>query len=71
MYWVHHGKRRYYRVHIARDLFDELTVITCWGSLDSHRGGYRTLRLTSQEDLHRKLRAIAARRRQHGYERLH
>jgi len=71
MYWVHHTKRRYYRVHVTRDLFGDLAVIACWGSLDSNHGNWRRTRLQSQEDLERVLETIKTRRRQHGYELLH
>jgi hypothetical protein len=65
--WVHEEKRRYYQVHLVEDLFGEWTLISCWGGLDSHRGGMRTTGVESYASGLEQIRGIEKRRKQRGY----
>ena len=65
--WIHPEKQRYYSVALVRDLFDDWTLLQCWGGIGSHLGGRRILWVESREAGLKQIMAIGKRRRQHGY----
>ena len=65
--WINAEKARYYRVVLEKDLFGTWSLIACWGSLHSRRGGMRVTALASLDAGVAALEGIAKRRRQRGY----
>lgn len=68
MRWIHRTKHRYYSVHETFDLWGQLCLVLCWGSLDSRRGGLKTLVLAGEAERDRQIASLAKRRVQRGYE---
>ncbi|MTW22600.1 WGR domain-containing protein [Allochromatium palmeri] len=66
--WIHSEKQRYYSVVLVHDLFDQWTLIQCWGALGSHLGRLRIVHVASKQAGLKHIEAISKRRRQHGYE---
>lgn len=65
--WEDNERGRYYLVHLHQDLFGDWLLTRAWGSRNSNRGGVRHDLVDNELDGKRKIRKIAARRRQHGY----
>lgn len=66
--WIHPEKQRYYSVVLVRDLFDQWTLVQCWGALGSHLGRLRIVHVASEQAGLKHIEAISKRRRQHGYQ---
>jgi hypothetical protein len=60
--------RRYYRVHLEQDLWNEWLVTQVYGRIGSRLGHARALPAASIESALLRLAEIAKRRRQRGYE---
>ncbi|WP_343047452.1 WGR domain-containing protein [Allochromatium humboldtianum] len=65
--WIHPTKRRYYIASPIQDLFGDWALVVCWGGLDSHLGGTRTVWAASVSEIERQIAAISRRRQRHGY----
>lgn len=65
--WEDNERGRYYMVHLHQDLFGDWLLTRAWGSKDSHRGRVKHDLVNNEHDGKRKIKKIAARRRQHGY----
>lgn len=65
--WINKATRRYYRVHLQPDLFDAMTLIRCWGSLDTQRGRVRNDVIQSWAHGLKLIEEIDKLRRSHGY----
>jgi hypothetical protein len=65
--WVNPAKARYYRVHLAQDLFGDWTLLKVWGGTGSRRGGMHHTGLASYDDGIDQIEEIAKRRSQRGY----
>jgi len=59
---------RYYHATLEKDLFGELTIRTCWGSLHSNRGNGKSIHCADIQELKKKLRGIFRTRKRHGYQ---
>jgi len=66
-YWINPQKRRYYRIGLMRDLFDQPTIMLAWGGMDSRRGGVKLCAVPSYADGLRQIDVLEKRRKQHGY----
>lgn len=66
--WIHPEKQRYYSVVLVRDLFDQWTLVQCWGALGSHLGRLRIVHVASEQAGLKQIAVIAKRRIQHGYQ---
>lgn len=65
--WINKATRRYYRVHLQPDLFNEMTLIRCWGSLDSQHGRVRNDVIKSWAHGLELIEEIDKLRKNHGY----
>ncbi len=65
--WVHEEKRRYYCAWVQQDLFSDWVLCCRWGSLDSARGGQKTLLCHSKELGATLLQKMEKRRASRGY----
>jgi predicted DNA-binding WGR domain protein len=65
--WRHAGKRRWYAVWVAQDLFGALVLVRAWGSLDSRRGGRKQEVISCPQALEARLRVLARQRLRRGY----
>lgn len=68
--WVNHDTCRYYAVHVTRDLFGDWTLRQVWGGIGSRRDGMGHTGLSSYADGLDRVREIAKRRAQRGYQRV-
>jgi hypothetical protein len=66
--WINPDKRRYYRVHLDRDLFGDWTLIKVWGGIGSNHGRLQSSGVASYEAGIEQVDEIARRRAQRGYQ---
>ncbi|MES9940336.1 MAG: hypothetical protein ABW104_20955 [Candidatus Thiodiazotropha sp. 6PLUC2] len=66
-YWVNKQKRRYYRVHMDRDLLGDLTLTRSWGSLDSRLGRIQNELISDLKQGRKILDEIGKLRVRHGH----
>lgn len=67
--WEKHdaGTRRYYEAFVARDLLDDLVLVTRWGRIGSPLGGSQQQILMHCEDADGALARVRKQRAAHGY----
>ncbi|MEW8139150.1 MAG: WGR domain-containing protein [Candidatus Thiodiazotropha endolucinida] len=65
--WINTNNRRYYRVHLQRDLLGDWTLTRSWGSLDSHHGQVRSEVVTDEHRGIQIMHDISRRRATRGY----
>lgn len=66
-YWVNKQTRRYYRVHLDRDLMGDLILTRSWGSLDSRLGRIQNEFIPDGNQGRKILDEIGKLRARHGY----
>lgn len=66
-YWENKQTRRYYRVHLGRDLLGDLTLTRSWGSLYSRLGRIQNEHITDLKQGRKILDEIGKLRARHGY----
>lgn len=67
--WIHHDRRRYYRIYVFRDLLGDLVVVRSFGSLDTQRGRVvNTVVPDHFEASSHVIRRLDLLRSKHGYE---
>lgn len=69
--WIHRELKRYYSARLARDLFNELTVVQVWGGRGTQRGGHAISRVDSLAEGVELIDRIDRRRAARGYSRVH
>lgn len=60
-------EERYYHVYLQDNFFGGITVICSWGTVDSHRGGYKYIFCDNMEEVENKLAEIKNVRHKRGY----
>jgi len=65
--WRHDEKRRYYTLHLTRDLFDQWSLVCDWGSLDTQQGRLSVKQVESYEAGLSEIKIIGQRRTRRGY----
>lgn len=68
--WRHDEKRRYYTLHLTLDLFDQWSLVSAWGSLDTHQGRMTVKQVESYEAGVSEVEMIGQRRKRRGYTRM-
>jgi hypothetical protein len=58
---------KFYTTRLQKDLFGELSIVVCWGSRFTKQGGFKSIYCEDGRAARKTLRAIAKRRKQHGY----
>ena len=61
---------RGYKLHIERDLLDDICIVRTWFGLHSKRGGYKCDVYSNFEEAFKIYRQLIARRLRHGYTQL-
>ena len=67
MYFIHDGKRKYYRARVVRDLIGALVVTKDHGSMVNSGGRRLTLPVSSLAEAEKELEKVAKVRKRHGY----